>query len=86
MKDLSELLSKFKLIPDPKREKDLIIKVIFDIVGITLESESLIYTNSILKINCHPVIKSKIYLNKEQIILKLNEELKKYDKKCVSIV
>jgi hypothetical protein len=86
MKNLSDLLSHFKLIPDPKREKDLILKVILDVTGVELNLDSVEYSNQIVKISCHPIIKSKLFMYKDKILNSLNNELKKYDKVCKNII
>lgn len=86
MKDLSELLSKFKLIPNPKKEKELVLEVISEFTGVLLNTDDVEIQNSVIRLTCHPLIKSKIYLHKQEIMSKINVVLEKYNKTCTNII
>ena len=83
MKGIEEFLAKFKVIPNPKDEKSLILEVILSELKINNQTEKLqIDENSVeirktaIYLNIHPVFKNLIFQKKAYLLDKINERFK----------
>lgn len=81
MKNLSSFLDKFKNITPPERfVKEVFIKVVSDTTEITLLKNEIDVRGSVLFITTQPAIKSELFLKKDLLLEKLNQELQQYKK------
>jgi hypothetical protein len=78
MIDINHFLTRFKgLIKDKSEQKKVIAKVIADSSGVLVDEKSIVLnSNNSITLNCHPVLKSEVFLRKESVIKALNQELK----------
>lgn len=69
MKDFSEYLKKFTfLLKDKTAEIRVLIQIIEEVTGATLEEKHLTIKNGTLFISASPLLKNKIYMSKETIL------------------
>lgn len=73
MKNISDFLKKFKIIPDPSKEKERITQVIFEKTGIKIEVADVQVKKEIVYLSCHSAIKSALYIKKALILKGLSE-------------
>lgn len=75
MKEISDFLAKFKIIPDPKDEKKIIASIIIEEIKQPIEDlENLIdVKNSSIHISVHPAYKNLIFQRKIEILEKINK-------------
>lgn len=74
MDHLKKFLEKFSKIRDPKEDRLIISKILSDIANINVSPDSFEVTSGFVRINTHPLVKTQIKLNWEQI----KKELDKY--------
>ncbi len=72
MKGISDFLAKFKIIPDPKDEKKIIVEIINNIIGHSLNEEIVEVRGSSISLHIHPALKSLIFQHKNNILDALN--------------
>jgi hypothetical protein len=73
MNSISNFFSKFlKLQQDSEEIKNKIINVLKSISGINLDKEKISFKEGIVSINCSPLERTQIYMNKEKILESLN--------------
>ena len=77
MKNIEDFLLKFKLIEDPKKDKERVQEVLRSVLGIEVEKEGIKIKNSTISITVEPVIKSYIFTKKEAVLLDLQSKLSK---------
>lgn len=75
MKEISDFLAKFKIIPNPKDEKKIIATIINEEIKQNLgELENLIeIKNSTIQVEIHPAYKNLIFQHKIDILEKINK-------------
>lgn len=75
--NLGDYLKVFSNILDKgEANKQLICDILSDAVGIILKKEQIVLKNDILYIYSHPVIKNELHIHKNNILQKLNTQLK----------
>ena len=73
-KPLTEYLSRFKTLTPPETvKKDICIDAVTDILGVTLDRESLDVQGERIFLNLRGVYKNEILLHKEDIMSKIKE-------------
>jgi hypothetical protein len=73
MNSISNFFNKFlKLQQDSEEIKNKIIDVLKSISGITLNKERVSFKESVVSINCSPLERTQIYMNKEKVLESLN--------------
>jgi len=86
MKNISSFLSKFTRITPPERfVKEVFVKVVSDTTGITLSKNEINVKGSVLFISPDPTVKSELFLKKDLLLEKLNQELTQYKKEIKDI-
>ena len=73
MKNISDFLKKFKIIPDPSKEKERIAQVIFEKTGIKIEVSDIQVKKEVVYLNCHSAIKTALYMKKALVLKGLSE-------------
>lgn len=73
MKGISDFLAKFKVIPDPRNEKKIIIEIISTEIKQELPESCVEVKGSIIQIDVHPAIKNLIFQRRIEILEKLNK-------------
>jgi hypothetical protein len=73
MLNLSSLLEKFKHLKNPREEKEKITSIISECLGFDIEIDSLELKNNIIYLNVSGLIKTELYMKKEQILSNLNK-------------
>ena len=79
MKGIAEFLSKFKVIPNPKDEKRLILEVILNelqLKEIQIDENSVEIRKTAIHLNIHPAFKNLIFQKKAYLLDKINERFK----------
>ncbi len=89
MKNIADFLAKFKIIPDPKKEKVLILGYLQEFFT-TIHFEKLDFTDqnieikgNNLQIKAHPVLKNLIFSKKADLIEFLNIKNKETQKDLI---
>lgn len=81
MFNIGNFLERFKNITPPdKFVKDVFIYVVKDAVNIEIEKDDLDVRNGTIFISIDPIIKSEIFLKKNEIMKNLTKKLKEYKK------
>lgn len=75
MFNLSTYLEKFKNLKDPKENKTIITHIILESTGVTIKEEDITIQKSNIYIQNSSLAKNRIFLNKENIIKKINERI-----------
>ena len=75
MFNLSSYLEKFKKLKDPKENKAIICRAIFEISGVEIKEEHLTLQKETVFIKADSLSKSRIFLCKEKIIECANKHL-----------
>jgi hypothetical protein len=73
MKKIEDFLSKFKIIRDPRKNREIVVGCIFKKTQIKISENELEINKNIINLNCHPAFKNKVFLNKEAVL----EDIKK---------
>ena len=73
MKGIADFLSKFKVIPDPRDEKKIIVSIVNEVIKLDLAEECVDVNLYTIKIAAHPAFKGLIFQNKEVILEKINK-------------
>ena len=79
MKGIEEFLAKFKVIPNPKDEKSLILEVILSelhIKELQVNESSVEIKKTSIHLNIHPAFKNLIFQKKAYLLDKINEKFK----------
>ena len=81
MENITTFLKKFiKLTPPERFIKEIFVKTVEEITNITLKSTDIQIQKSTIYITPHPLIKNELFLQKDAILKKLNQELQQYKK------
>lgn len=76
MFNLKDLLVKFKSIQDPSEKKKVIIGILNEIIGAEILKNNEIETrNHILFLKAHSAVKNKIFMQKKNVVEKINNVL-----------
>lgn len=75
MKKISDFLSKFKVIRDPQKNREIVSNCIFSVTQVKISENEIEIVKNNIKLNCHPAIKNKVFLKKESVIEKIKQEL-----------
>lgn len=75
MKNIGDFLSKFKIIRNPKQNREVITHIIKEVTSIELDDSCVQIKNKIVFIHAHPAIKSAIFIKKDKIISLIKEKL-----------
>ncbi len=73
MKNIKDLLTRFKNIEHPDKKKEILCKFIFIETGLLIEKEQMDIKKTTLFISADSYIKAEIYLKKEKLLKKLQE-------------
>ncbi len=74
MNNLEGFLKKFRLIVGAREsERSAVSDVLTSVLGVKLSEDSIVIKNKTISINCSPIIKSQIFLNKSKILAELNK-------------
>lgn len=77
MKNIEEFLSKFKLIEDPSRDKQKVVGILNELLGINIEDSSVSIKNKNITISLEPVLKSYLFTKKEGLVREIEQKLQK---------
>jgi len=77
MKNIEEFLSKFKLIEDPAKDKQKVIGILNELLGINIGDSSVAIKNKNIVISLEPVLKSYLFTKKEGLIMEIEQKLQK---------
>lgn len=78
MFNISLYLEKFKILGlGEVLAKDAMISVLEKLVGVKIERKDIEYKNGMFRIKAEPIVKSQIYIKKNEILELLSQELKK---------
>jgi len=87
MLNISKYLEKFKKITPPERFiRELFIRVVFETTNITLKDTDIKVQGNIVYTTPHPVVKNELFLQKNIILEKLNQELQQYKKTITNLL
>jgi len=76
MIEIKDLLLNFRnILLTEDLKKDLIIRIIFSIVGIQLNREDIKIQNGVLYLNTKPIYKNEIFIKQKEILSNLKQEL-----------
>jgi len=80
-KNVSSFLGKFTNLTPPERFiKDSFIIIAAEMTGITLKKEEIDVRGDTLYIKLHSVAKNELFLQKDALLQRLNQELQQYKK------
>ena len=78
MIEIKDLLSRFsKILQNGEGQKELVIEIIKEMTGISIESKNIKIKNSVIFLNIKPIYKNEIFFKKDKIFSKLKETLGK---------
>lgn len=81
MKPLTSFLSKFTNLTPPERfVKEILISVATDVAGVTLTQDEIEVRGETLFITTAPTKKSELFMQKNLLLQRINQELKQYKK------
>jgi hypothetical protein len=72
MKNIDEFLKKFTVIENPLNKKDEVLRILKTSFNINLNTEDVSIEKGVMRIQCHPTIKSHLFLKKDEILSTLN--------------
>ena len=75
MKNISDFLKKFKIIPDPAKDKEKTAQLIFEKTGIKINPSEIQIKKDILFLSCHSAIKTALYMKKTLLLEGFSKEL-----------
>jgi hypothetical protein len=75
MKNIGDFLSRFKIIRSPKQNREEVVRIIQGVLKIDITESDIEIKNKIVFIQCHPAIKTAIFLKKEVILEQIKEKL-----------
>lgn len=73
MKGISDFLAKFKVIPNPKDEKRIIVEIIKGEINQEIPDDLVNIDGSWIRIDIHPAIKNLIFQHKIDILEHINK-------------
>lgn len=86
-KNLSSFLEKFaNLIPPERFLKEIFIRTVFEVTKINLKEEEIKINGKNIFLSSHPAKKSEIFLQKQVLLKKMNEELSSFKKTIKDIL
>jgi hypothetical protein len=78
---ISSFFKKFENISPPQRFiKEILMKVVLDTAGVALKDNNISVNRNTVFVTADPIIKSEIFLKKEEILKKVRQELSQYKK------
>ncbi len=81
MLNISKFLGKFTGLKPPERFiREICIKIISETVKVTLKNEDIQIQGNTIYLTPHPLVKNEIFLQKDILLEKLNQELQQYKK------
>ncbi len=75
MKNIGDFLSRFKIIRSPKQNREEVVRMIQGVLKIDITESDIEIKNKIVFIQCHPAIKTAIFLKKQVILEQIKEKL-----------
>lgn len=75
MFNLSSYLEKFKNLKDPKENKNVMVRIMADVADVSITEKDLSIQKGTVYIISTAFIKSRIFIKKEEILKKIQEEL-----------
>lgn len=75
MKSIDDFLSKFKIIRNPKENREQVILIINRIVGTDITESEVQIEKGIVNIHSHPAIKGLVFMQKDRIVTEVKEKL-----------
>ncbi len=76
MLDISRYLKKFQFLTSKESEvARVLVEVISRRYGVDLLESSIKFNNKQIFVSAHPILKSKLYLDKKNLLAELNERL-----------
>ena len=81
MKKVAAFLDVFKNITPPERfVREVFMRVVSETHGIALKEEEIQVQGNILFIQSSPIVKNELFLKKDMLLQKVNQELQQYKK------
>jgi hypothetical protein len=68
MKKIGDLLSRFQHLESPDQKKEFLLKLIRDIIGVTLDKKHLELRGKTLFIKASSAIKNEIFLHRQELL------------------
>lgn len=73
MKGISDFLAKFKVIPNPRDEKKIIVEIIGNEIKQELNEDVVEIKGSTIQLGIHPALKNLVFQHKIEILEQLNK-------------
>ncbi len=75
MKNIGDFLSRFKIIRSPKQNREEVVHIIQGVLKLDITESDIQIKNKMVFIQCHPAIKTAIFLKKQVILEQIKEKL-----------
>lgn len=75
MKNIGDFLSRFKIIRSPKQNREEVARIIQSVIKLDITEADIELKNRMVFIQCHPAIKTTVFLKKEIILEQIKEKL-----------
>lgn len=87
MKNISSFLEKFTNLTPPERFiKEIFIRAVLEVTNVNLKKEEIEISGKNIFLLLHPTKKSEIFLKKQKVLKKTNEELSSFKKTIKNIL
>ncbi|MBU3668752.1 MAG: hypothetical protein FGM57_02155 [Candidatus Taylorbacteria bacterium] len=75
MKNIGDFLSKFKIIRNPKENREQISIILKNSIQLDVSESEIKVEKGVIYLYTHPAVKNVIFLNKEKILVIIKEKL-----------